>query len=194
MIAVCVVTITHRDISNLKYISSAHSKDYIVNVHGFPESKGLMTVLMDDDSHKSPTHMNITESLKALSEQSKPGDAVFIQFSGHGGRVLDEPTDDEAETYDEVIAPSDYQASGLIRDTLVFKTLLAPMRFGVTVTILIDTCDTGMMLDLPYVWTTKTDRMDTLAKVRTIRSCGFANFFFCPSASLLTSPKSDVHE
>jgi metacaspase-1 len=127
-----------------------------------------MTVLMDDDSYKNPTHMNITESLKALSEQSKPGDAVFIQFSGHGGRVLDGPTDDEAETYDEVIAPSDYQASGLIRDTLIFKTLLAPMRFGVTVTILIDTCDTGMMLDLPYVWTTKADRNDTLAKVRTV--------------------------
>lgn len=176
-----------RDKSNtFIFLLSCCEQDYIVNVHGFPESKGLMTVLMDDDSHKNPTHMNITESLKALSEQSKPGDAVFIQFSGHGGRVLDGPTDDEAETYDEVIAPSDYQASGLIRDTLIFKTLLAPMRFGVTVTILIDTCDTGMMLDLPYVWTTKADRSDTLAKVRAIPPAGVICFplMICKSTHL----------
>jgi metacaspase-1 len=124
-----------------------------------------MTVLMDDSEHKSPTHSNITDAFKALSEQSRPGDTVFVLFSGHGGRILDSSNDDEAETYDEVIAPSDYKVSGLIRDTLIFKTLLAPMRYGVTVTILIDTCDTGMMLDLPYAWTTKTDRIETHAKV-----------------------------
>lgn len=151
-------------------------KDYIVNVHGFPEAKGLMTVLMDDDEHKSPTHMNITESLKALSEQSRPGDAVFIQFSGHGGRIIDSAIDEEAESYDEVIAPSDYEVSGLIRDTLIFKTLLAPMQHGVTVTILIDTCDTGMMLDLPYSWSTKTDRIETLAKLSLNDDFSFVRF------------------
>ena len=52
-----------------------------------------MTILMDDDEHKHPTFLNITEAFKALSEQSQPGDAVFIQFSGHGGRVLDAPID-----------------------------------------------------------------------------------------------------
>jgi hypothetical protein len=116
-----------------------------------------MTVLLDDGEHKPPTHSNITEALKALSEKSKPGDAVFIQFSGHGSRVLAQPVDAEAG-YDEVIAPSDYQHRGVIRDTLIFKTLLAPMKLGVTVTILIDTCDTGMVLELPYSWATKSDR------------------------------------
>ncbi len=135
-----------------------------MNVHGFPESKGLMTVLLDDDVHQAPTHKNITEAFKGLSEQSQAGDAVFIQFSGHGGRVLDSTIDTEAESYDEVIVPSDYNTSGLVRDTLIFKTLLAPMRYGVTVTILIDCCDTGMVLDLPYSWTTKTDRSETVAK------------------------------
>ena len=121
-----------------------------------------MTVLLDDDKHKHPTHLNIVESMKTLAEQSQPGDVVFIQFSGHGGRVLE---DTDAETYDEIIAPSDYKESGLIRDTLIFKILLAPMRYGVTVTMLIDTCDTGMMLDLPYVWSTKSERRGSHAKV-----------------------------
>ena len=145
-------------------------KDYIINVHGFSEQKGSMTVLLDDDSHKHPSHLNITESFKALSEQSQPGDAVFVHFSGHGGRVLDE------ESYDEVIVPSDFQTSGLVRDTLLFKTLLAPMRYGVTVTILVDCCDTGMVLDLPYAWTTKTDRMDTLAKLTLNDDFSFVRF------------------
>lgn len=130
-------------------------KDYIVNVHGFPESDELMTILLDDEDHKFPTFLNIVEAFKVLSEESQPGDAVFVQFSGHGGRVLDAPDDSEAQSYDEVIVPCDYKVSGLIRDTLIFKTLLAPMRYGVTVTVMVDCCDTGMVVELPYSWSTK---------------------------------------
>lgn len=124
---------------------------------------------MDDGQHKDPTFLNIIEAFKALSEQSQPGDAVFVLFSGHGGRVLDAPIDAEAESYDETIVPCDYVESGLIRDTLIFKTLLAPMRYGVTVTVLIDCCDNGMVMELPYSWSTKGDRKDVPPKVRT---CG----------------------
>lgn len=140
-------------------------QDYIVNVHGFPESGDCMNVLLDDAEHKHPTFHNITEAFKSLSEVCQPGDAVFVQFSGHGGRILDSSLDEEAESYDEIIAPVDYQTSGLVRDTLIFKTLLAPMRYGVTLTIIIDTCDTGMMMELPYAWTTKKDRREGMAKV-----------------------------
>lgn len=109
-----------------------------------------MTILIDDDDFKYPTFMNIVEAFKVLSEESKPGDAVFVLFSGHGGRVLDAPQD--AESYDEVILPYDFKQSGLIRDTLIFKTLVAPMRYGVTLTVMIDCCDTGMVFDMPYAW------------------------------------------
>jgi hypothetical protein len=153
---------SHDDVSSMK--------DYIVNVHGFSESRDFMTVLLDDGEHVAPTHHNITEAFKALSEQSQPGDAVFVQFSGHGGRVLDE------ESYDEVLVPSDFQTSGLIRDTLIFKTLLAPMRFGVTVTILIDCCDNGMVLELPYSWSTKTDRIKSMAKLSLNNDFSFVRF------------------
>merc|ERR1711865_933469 len=62
-------------------------------------------------------------------------------------------------------APTDCEMSGIIRDTLIFKTLLAPMRYGVHVTIIIDCCDTGMVLDLPYSWSTRADRIDAVAKM-----------------------------
>lgn len=159
-------------------------KDYIVNVHGFPEDNGLMTILLDDDEHKHPTFMNITEAFKALSEQSLPGDAVFIQFSGHGGRVLDALIDAEAESYDEVIVPSNYTNSGLIRDKLIFKTLLAPMRYGVTVTIVIDCCDTGMILELPYSWSTRKDRPETVAKVSGKSVLLTSEYFALPHPSI----------
>lgn len=126
----------------------------------------MMNVLMDDGQHEDPTFMNIIDAFRALSEQSQPGDAVFVLFSGHGGRVLDAPIDAEAESYDETIVPCDYMESGLIRDTLIFKTLLAPMRYGVTVTVMIDCCDNGMVMELPYSWSTKLDRKEVFPKVR----------------------------
>lgn len=135
-----------------------------------------MTILLDDDEHQHPTFMNITEAFKSLSEQSQPGDAVFIQFAGHGGRILDSPIDPEVESYDEMIAPSDYAISGVIRDTLIFKTLLAPMRYGVTVTVIIDCCDTGMMLDLPYSWCTRADKPDAVAKMIQSEDFSFVRF------------------
>jgi Caspase domain len=147
-----------------------------VNVHGFPETDGMMTILLDDDEHEHPTFMNIIDAFKSLSEQSQPGDTVLIQFSGHGGRILDAPIDSEVESYDEMIAPSDYATKGLIRDTLIFKTLLAPMRYGVTVTILIDCCDTGMMLDLPYSWSTLADRPDLVPKMAQSEDFSFVRF------------------
>jgi Caspase domain len=142
------------------------TQDYIVNVHGFPETPGLMTILMDHEGYNQPSFMNIVEAFKAMSEVSQPGDAVFVLFSGHGGRILDEPhQDEEHESYDEMIVPCDYNMSGLIRDTLIFKTLLAPMRYGVTVTVLMDACDNGMMMELPYAWTARTERKDSSQKV-----------------------------
>lgn len=126
-----------------------------------------MTILLDDDVSTPPTFSNIIEAFKTLSEEAQPGDAVFVQFSGHGGRVLDVSNNDtDSESYDETICPVDYEQQGLIRDTLIFKTLLAPMRYGVTLTIMIDCCDTGMLLDLPYAWNAKTDKKGSVAKVR----------------------------
>lgn len=147
----------HDDVSSIK--------DFLVNVFGFPESPDMMTILMDDKKHKAPTHKNITEAFKRLAEKSQPGDAVFVLFSGHGCRVMDSPIDATAESYDEALLPTDYHQSGIIRDTLMFKTLFAPMKKGVTVTCIIDCAHTGVMIDLPYLWSTNNKKDDVVAKV-----------------------------
>ena len=140
-------------------------KDFLVNVYGFPESNDLMTVLMDDKTHEPPTHQNITKAFKQLAEMSQPGDAVFVLFTGHGCRVLDSPIDSESESYDEAFLPSDFEETGIVRDTLLFKTLFAPMKKGVTVTCIIDCSHTGVMVDLPYLWSTKSDKGEIVPKV-----------------------------
>lgn len=151
-------------------------KDFLVNVYGFPESAERMTVLMDDKKHKHPTHTNITEAFKRLAEKSQPGDAVFVLFTGHGCRVLDSPIDETAESYDEALVPADYEETGIIRDTLFFKTLLAPMKKGVTVTCIIDCCHTGVMIDLPYLWSTKGDKGDNSPKMSLNNDFSFVRF------------------
>ncbi|KAL3770267.1 hypothetical protein ACHAW5_002672 [Stephanodiscus triporus] len=151
-------------------------KDFLVNVYGFPESSDSMTVLMDDKKHQKPTHTNITNAFKNLAEKSQPGDAVFVLFTGHGCRVLDSPIDETAESYDEAMVPSDYEETGLIRDTLFFKTLLAPMRKGVMVTCIIDCCHTGIMFDLPYLFTTKGDKGEPLPKMSLNNDFSFVRF------------------
>lgn len=48
-----------------------------------------MLILMDDGHHKAPTHQNILNSFTLLTQYSRPGDVVFVHYSGHGGRVKD---------------------------------------------------------------------------------------------------------
>lgn len=151
-------------------------KDFLVNVYGFSESPENMTVLMDDRRHTPPTHNNITNAFKQLAERSQPGDAVFVLFSGHGCRILDSPIDETAESYDEALIPVDHNDAGIIRDTLFFKTLLAPMKKGVTVTCIVDCCHTGVMVDLPYLWTTKADKGDLLPKMTLNNDFSFVRY------------------
>lgn len=149
-------------------------KDYVVNVHGFPEQEDYMTVLIDDRYHKKPTHQNILVALKGIALRSRPGDAVFIQFSGHGGRVLDTPS--AGDTYDETFAPVDFKERGIISEKSIIRSLLVRMAEDVTVTMLLDSCDTGFVFDMPYSWETRSDNGETLAKLSLNDNFSFARF------------------
>lgn len=62
-----------------------------------------MLILMDDGRHHPPTRKNILDAMDRVVTYSKPGDVVFIHYSGHGGRIRDK-SGDEADGYDEVSA------------------------------------------------------------------------------------------
>ncbi|KAF9972758.1 Ca(2+)-dependent cysteine protease, partial [Actinomortierella ambigua] len=59
---------------------------------------------------------------------------------------------DEADGYDEVIFPCDYLRSGIISDDEMYDLLVKELPEGVQLTALIDSCHSGTMLDLPFVY------------------------------------------
>lgn len=129
----------HNDVKNIK--------KYLVEVQGFNESE--MLILMDDGRHHTPTRKNIIDSFKRIVEYSEPGDVVFIHYSGHGGRVRD-TSGDEEDGFDETLIPVDFQRAGQIVDDDILKILVEPIKAGVNVTVLMDCCHSGTVLDLPY--------------------------------------------
>ena len=131
----------HNDVGNMK--------DYIKDIHGFTDTD--ITLLLDDGEHTSPTYENILNAYKDVVSKATSGDAVFLHYSGHGGKLRDDNNDD-ADGYDETLVPLDYESAGQIRDDTLFSTLIGPMPSGVTVTSVMDCCHSGTVLDLPYVF------------------------------------------
>lgn len=131
----------HNDANNVK--------EYLINEQGFSTSN--ITMLLDDGSHTSPTRNNILDAFLDLVTQTQAGDAAFVHYSGHGGKVKDD-NGDEADGYDETLIPLDFQSAGQIRDDELFVTLVGAMPRGSTLTCLMDCCHSGTILDLPYLF------------------------------------------
>ena len=129
----------HNDLHNIK--------KYLIDKQGFKEAD--MLILMDDGEHFEPTKRNIEAALQRVTELCKKGDAVFVLYSGHGGQVVD-TSGDEPDGLDETILPVDARKAGPIIDDQILETFVKPMQAGVTVTVLMDCCHSGSMLDLPY--------------------------------------------
>uniref|UniRef100_A0A7S3LF01 Peptidase C14 caspase domain-containing protein n=2 Tax=Amphora coffeiformis TaxID=265554 RepID=A0A7S3LF01_9STRA len=129
----------HNDVNNIK--------KYLIAAQGFKESE--MLILMDDGRHHAPTRKNIEDAFRRITEYSNAGDVVFVHYSGHGGRVRD-TSGDEEDGYDETLIPVDFRSAGQIVDDNILDMLVKPMRAGVTVTVLMDCCHSGTVLDLPY--------------------------------------------
>lgn len=75
-------------------------------------------------------------------------------FIGHGGQTKD-LDGDEGDGYDEVIYPLDFKEQGHIVDDEVHEIVVKPLSPGVRLTAIFDSCHSGSMLDLPYIYSTK---------------------------------------
>lgn len=121
-----------------------------MNVHGFDEEN--ITVLMDDGEHPMPTRANIMAAYKKVVAESEDGDAIFLHFSGHGTKLADD-NGDEDDGYDEALVPVDFQeGADMIRDDVLYDTIIKPLPKGVHVVSLMDCCHSGTILDLPYIF------------------------------------------
>lgn len=99
--------------------------------------------------HKTSKNSMIVKLYElALKSWSDELERVIISFSGHGSYVTDN-NGDETDGKDEGICPSDCTVSGLIIDDELLKILnmFNPMT---RVYVIMDSCHSGSMLDLPY--------------------------------------------
>ncbi|KAG1848000.1 caspase domain-containing protein [Suillus tomentosus] len=107
--------------------------------------------LIDDGYRPPPTRQNILLEMHRLASYSRAGDSMFFYFSGHGGQVRD-LDGDEVDGYDEFICPVDYQESGVINDDEIHEIMVKPLAAGSRLTALFDSCHSGTVLDLPYLY------------------------------------------
>jgi hypothetical protein len=101
-------------------------------------------VLINEQATLANVHQAICQQLPAVS---RPGDTVFIFWSGHGGRCADD-NGDERDGYDEYLVPYD-AATGDLAATR--RTMLLDDTFGRwlqeldgrKLVIILDTCHSG---------------------------------------------------
>ncbi|KAG1854416.1 peptidase C14, caspase domain-containing protein [Suillus subalutaceus] len=107
--------------------------------------------------------------MRRLAFYARAGDSMFFYFSGHGGQVRD-LDGDEVDGYDEFICPVDYQQSGVINDDEIHEIMVKPLAAGSRLTALFDSCHSGTVLDLPYLYDSRqckfTDGVTPDARIR----------------------------
>jgi len=101
------------DVNNIKAFLTSHYKI------------DEMRILTDDatEADKKPTRANIIAGFKWLRADVKPGDAMILHYSGHGGSVKDTDGDEE-DGMDETLCPVDYATAGPIVDDEVHAVLV----------------------------------------------------------------------
>jgi len=92
--------------------------------HFMPEN---IVLLIDSQA----TYSGILNAINELTRVAKPGDMVFVHFSGHGQQILDD-NGDEIDGYDEALIPYDagmyyipgiYEGENHLRDDLLGQLL-----------------------------------------------------------------------
>jgi uncharacterized caspase-like protein len=98
--------------------------------------------------NQQATLANIERAVRqVLPSATKPGDTVFLYWSGHGGRCADDNRD-EADGYDEFLVPYDGSGENL---NALRRTMLLDDTFGRWVqaldgrklVVILDTCHSG---------------------------------------------------
>ncbi|TKY68543.1 Metacaspase-5 protein [Spatholobus suberectus] len=114
----------------------------LIERYGFSEDD--ITVLIDTDrSYTEPTGKNIRSALTRLIRSARPGDVLFVHYSGHGTRLPAETGEEDDTGYDECIVPSDMN---LITDD-DFREFVDRVPRDCKLTIVSDSCHSGGLIE-----------------------------------------------
>ena len=140
-------------------INDVNNVEQFLLTHGF-KSDDIVKLTDDQRVQRAiPTRQNILDAIQWLVKDARPNDSLFFHYSGHGGQTEDQPDQygnyDEDDGYDEVIYPLDFQTNGFIVDDLLHDMMVKTLPPGCRMTALFDSCHSGSVLDLPYMYSTK---------------------------------------
>lgn len=135
---------TFNDVNNMRHLLVEHFK--------FPSSS--IRILTEGGPYFHPTKRNIQAGLKWLVKDCKAGDSLVFYFSGHGLRQPDFDND-ELDGFDESICPLDFKTAGVILDNEINDTIVRPLKPGVRLHAIVDSCHSGTILDLSYIYNLK---------------------------------------
>lgn len=102
-----------------------------------------------DNTVTKPTKQNIIDNLVKLVNDAVAGDELWFLYSGHGTTIFDASGDEVETRTDSALCPLDYQANGVITDDTI-RSLLLPLKKGVKLVIILDSCNSGTCCDLKY--------------------------------------------
>lgn len=95
--------------------------------------------------YKDLKSMGILDRLKKLASETVEGDEVFFHYSGHGSKITDY-SNDEADGMDEVLIGYRLRR---VKDDDIYKVIKS-MPDNIVMTLIIDACNSGSMIDLKY--------------------------------------------
>ncbi|KAJ3024651.1 UNVERIFIED_CONTAM: hypothetical protein HDU68_007910 [Siphonaria sp. JEL0065] len=128
-----------------------HMQQFLISHRGYKNEKTSMVFMSDEavDAHHKPTFKNLIAGFQWLVSGNRPGDSLFLHYSGHGAQMK---SDTHPSGMIDCLVPLDYQTAGCIDSNVLHKCLVRALPSGVKLTVVFDCCHSGTMLQLPYTY------------------------------------------
>ncbi len=123
-------------------------RNMLLDAYDFVDENVMMLREDAADAGFQPTRGNIMYYLQTAIKNSAKYSEIWFTYSGHGAQIRD-TSGDEADKLDEIIVPCDYKSAGFIVDD-DFRKIVAQSKCPVF--LLFDSCTSGSICDLPYVY------------------------------------------
>jgi hypothetical protein len=131
-----------------------HVERFLLTTLGVPSANIIKLTASDNGSPKPaerrklwPTYENIVSGFKTLIRKARPGDQVYIHYSGHGGTVKSLIPDLKSNGLDEALVPTNIGNSEarFLRDIEMAKLLHSMAERKLVVTMVLDSCHSAGM-------------------------------------------------
>jgi len=114
------------------------------DLYGFAESD--ITVLLDGAATKAA----MTRGIAGLVDSAKPGDVLYLHYSGHGSNVPDTDGDEVADRRDEILCPHDLDWNDPLTDDWL-RTTFDRLDPAASLTVVMDCCHSGSNTREPHL-------------------------------------------